>query len=205
MLVVEPLLPQRLRRPSDALRCLASLLMVIGVVLLALVAKQTLNGIEQDVEVGTSRAPLPLVMIAGFVGGGAVLIIPAALAVERVFHRDGLRVAEGLIAAIAAVLVAFGLGEWLIMASEDLRQLLTGGRAGVEPLNTLLTSVVAYMTAVRISRRPTWRSLMWVAIALDVFALFTGADATALGVIVSILVGLGVGYGTLYAIGSPNT
>ncbi|MCG5217820.1 lysylphosphatidylglycerol synthase transmembrane domain-containing protein [Streptosporangium soli] len=206
VLVIEPLLPQRIRRPSDALRFLATLLLLAGVVLLALVAKQTLNGIEQDVEVGTGRAPGPLILAAGFVGGGAVLIIPVAFAVERVFRRDSLRVAEGLIAAIVAVLLSFTLGEWLLVSgSTDLRQLLTGDRPGVEPLNTLLTSVVAYMTAVRISRRPMWRALMWVAIALDMFALFTATDATVLGVIVSILVGLGLGYGTLYVVGSPNT
>lgn len=206
VLVVEPLLPQRLRRPSDALRFLATMLALAGVVLLALIAKQTLNGIEADVEVGTDRAPAPLVLIAGFVGGGAVLIIPVVFAVERVFHRDGLRVAEGLIAAITAVLLSFALGEWIIGSGpQDVRQLLTGGRPGVEPLNTLLTSVVAYMTAVRITRRPTWRALMWTAIALDVFALFTSATATVLGVAVSILVGLGVGFGTLYTVGSPNT
>ncbi|SDQ54280.1 conserved hypothetical protein [Thermostaphylospora chromogena] len=206
VLVVEPLLPQRLRRPSDALRFLATMVLLGGVILLALVAKQTLNGIEMDVEVGTRRAPAPLVFAAGFVGGGAVLVIPGIFAVERVFHRDGLRIAGGLIAAILGLLVSFAIGEWVVAAGpSDLRQLLTGGRPGVEPLNTLLTSVMAYITAVRISRRPMWRTLMWIAIALHVFALFTSTAATVLGVLVSILVGLGVGFGTLYAVGSPNT
>lgn len=205
VLVVEPLLPQRIRRPSDALRFLASLLALAAVVLLALVAKQTLNGLEADVTDGTSRAPDLLIGVASFLAGTAVLAVPAAFAVERVFHRDGLRVAEGLIAAIIGMLVSFVLGEWLAVAGpDDLRLLLTGGRR-VEPLNTLLTSVVAYVTAVRISRRPTWRALMWMAIALDVFALFTGAEATALGVFVTYLVGLAVGYATLYVVGSPNT
>ncbi|WP_308250108.1 lysylphosphatidylglycerol synthase transmembrane domain-containing protein [Sphaerisporangium fuscum] len=205
VLVQEPLLPQRIRRPSDALRFLAGLLTLAAVVLLALVAKQTLNGLEADVSDGTSRAPALLIGVASFLAGTAVLAVPAAFAVERVFHRDGLRVAEGLIAAIIGMLVSFVLGEWLVAAGPtDLRVLLTGQR-DVEPLNTLLTSVVAYVTAVRISRRPTWRALMWMAIALDVFALFTGAEATALGVFVTYLVGLAVGYATLYAVGSPNT
>ncbi|GII77385.1 membrane protein [Sphaerisporangium rufum] len=205
VLVAEPLLPQRLRRPSDALRFLAAILALAAVVLLALVAQKTLNGLEADVTDGTSRAPVLLIWVASFIAGTAVLAVPAAFAVERVFHRDGLRVAEGLIAAIAGMLVSFVLGEWLTAAGpEDLRLLLTGGR-DVEPLNTLLTSVVAYITAVRLSRRPTWRAVMWAAIALDVFALFTGAEATALGVIVTYLVGLAIGYATLYAVGSPNT
>ncbi|SDI01687.1 conserved hypothetical protein [Sinosporangium album] len=206
VLVVEPLLPQRLRRPSDALRFLATLLSLTVVVLLSLVAKQTLNGLEADVEEGAARAPDLLISVSTFLGGALVLAIPVAFAVERVFHRDGLRVAEGLIAAIVGMVVSFFVGEWLIATGPgDIRQLLTGGRPDVEPLNTLLTSVIAYVTAVRISRRPTWRAVMWTAVALNVFALYTGTNITLPGAIVTILLGMAVGYATLYSVGSPNT
>src|SRR5690606_20215437 len=140
--VVEPLLPQRLRRPSDLLRLLATLAALAAVILLALVAKQTLNGLERDVTEGTTLVPL-LSRVATFIGGAAVLIVPVAFAVERVFHRDGLRVAEGLIAAIVGMVGAFLIGQWLVAGhADDLSQLLTGGR-DIEPLNTLLTSVLA--------------------------------------------------------------
>jgi uncharacterized protein (TIRG00374 family) len=206
VLVVEPLLPQRIRRTSDALRFFATICALGGIVLLALIAKQTLIGLEADVDEGTTRAPALLLQIAAVAGGIALLVVPAAFAVERVFHRDGLRVAEGLIAAIAGTLVAFALGEWLVRTGPgDLVQLLTGNRPGVEPVNTLLTSVVAYVTAVRISRRPTWRAAMWTAVAFYVLALFTATAATVLGVFVTILVGMAVGFATLYGVGSPNT
>lgn len=203
--VVEPLLPQRLRRPSDLLRFLVTLLIITAVILLSLVAKQTLNGLEMDVTEGTTLVPTVLARIATFLGGAAVLIVPAAFAVERVFHRDGLRVAEGLIAAIIGMVVSFLLGQWLAAGNlDDLRVLLTGNR-DIEPLNTLLTSVIAYATAVRISRRPTWRALMWTMIALYIFALFSGRQITLPSAIVTVLVGMAIGYGTLYGIGSPNT
>ncbi|MBG0814720.1 flippase-like domain-containing protein [Planomonospora sp. ID82291] len=195
-----------MRRPSDALRFLVTLLALVAVILLALVAKKTLNGLEADVTEGTRRVPFLLSGLVGVLGGGAMLAIPAAYAVERVIHRDGLRVAEGLFAAIAGMVLSFVLGEWIIAAgAEDLRLLLTGGRAGVEPLNTLLTSVIAYTTAVRISNRPTWRAALWTAVAVNAVALFAGLAATVLGIVVSILVGLSVGYATLYGVGSPNT
>lgn len=203
--VVEPLLPQRLRRPSDLLRFFATLLVLGAVILLSLVAKQTLNGLEADVTSGTRLLPELFARVATFLGGAAVLVVPVAFAVERVFHRDGLRVAEGLIAAIIGMVVSFLIGQWLVSgAAPDLHQLLTGGRA-IEPLNTLLTSVIAYATAVRISRRPTWRMLMWTMIALDAFALFSGRQVTLPSALVTILVGMAIGYGTLYGIGSPNT
>ncbi|MGW0196057.1 lysylphosphatidylglycerol synthase transmembrane domain-containing protein [Nonomuraea sp. NPDC003201] len=202
--VVEPLLPQRLRRPSDLLRFFATLIVLGAVVLLALVAKQTLIGLEADVKEGAQLVPL-LSRIAAFLGGAAVLIVPAAFAVERVFHRDGLRVAEGLIAAIIGMAGSFLLGQWLVAGNaDDLRVLLTGDRT-IEPVNTLLTSVVAYATAVRISRRPTWRMLMWTTIALYVLAFFSGRQITIPSAIVTVLVGMVIGYATLYGVGSPNT
>ncbi|MGW0595115.1 lysylphosphatidylglycerol synthase transmembrane domain-containing protein [Streptosporangium sp. NPDC002607] len=204
--VIEPLLPQRIRRPSDLLRFLATLLGLVAVILLALVAQKTLNGLEGDVADGTSRAPFLLSGLAGVLSASAMLGVPIAFAIERVLHRDGLRVAEGLFAAIAAMVLSFVLGEWIVHAGpEDLRLLMTGGRAGVEPVNTLLTPIIAYVTAVRISRRPTWRAALWSAVALNAVALFAGLAATLLGIVVSILVGLAVGYATLYGVGSPNT
>lgn len=202
--VVEPLLPQRLRRPSDLLRFITTLVVLGAVILLALVAKQTLNGLEADVKEGADLVPL-LSRIAAFLGGAAVLIVPAAFAVERVFHRDGLRVAEGLIAAIVGMAGSFLLGQWLVSGTlDDLRVLLTGDRM-IEPLNTLLTSVVAYATAVRISRRPTWRMLMWTTIALYILAFFSGRQITIPSAVVTVLVGMAIGYATLYGVGSPNT
>ncbi|MFC5835734.1 TIGR00374 family protein, partial [Nonomuraea insulae] len=202
--VVEPLLPQRLRRPSDLLRFIATLLVLGAVTLLALVAKQTLIGLEADVKEGAELVPL-LSRIAAFLGGAAVLIVPVAFAVERVFHRDGLRVAEGLIAAIVGMAGSFLLGQWLVAGNaDDLRVLLTGDRT-IEPLNTLLTSVIAYATAVRISRRPTWRMLMWTTVALYILAFFSGRQITIPSAIVTVLVGMAIGYATLYGVGSPNT
>lgn len=204
--VIEPLLPRRIRRPSDLLRFLATLFALAAVILLALVAQKTLNGLESDVADGTSRVPFLLSSLAGVLSASAMIGVPVVFAVERVLHRDGLRVAEGLFAAIAAVMLSFVLGEWILkVGPEDLRLLLTGGRAGVEPINTLLTPIIAYVTAVRISRRPTWRAALWSAVALNAVALFAGLAATILGIVVSILVGLAVGYATLYGLGSPNT
>lgn len=205
VLVVEPLLPQRIRRPSDALRFLLTLLTLVAVVLLGVAAQRTLNGLEADIQAGTARAPGFLSSVAGLLGGVAVLVVPVAFAVERVFHRDGMRVAQGLIAAILALLISYSMDEWLVTSGPaDLRQLLVGSRH-IEPLNSVLTPVIAYATAVRMSRRTRWRAVMWAAALLDVFALFTATKVTALGVIVTYLVGLAVGFGTLYGIGSANT
>ncbi|WP_143591541.1 lysylphosphatidylglycerol synthase transmembrane domain-containing protein [Thermoactinospora rubra] len=204
--VVEPLFPQRLRRPSDALRFLATVVALTAVILLSLVAKQTFYGLEADVTTGTRFLPALLNRIATFLGGAAVLAVPAAFAVERVFHRDGLRVAEGLIAAIIGMAGSYLVSEWVVAphGPEDLAVLLTGGR-GLDPLNSLLTSVIAYTTAVRMSRRPTWRAVMWTVIALFLLSLFSGGQITIPSALATVLFGMAIGYATLYSIGSPNT
>ncbi|GAA4101664.1 lysylphosphatidylglycerol synthase transmembrane domain-containing protein [Nonomuraea soli] len=204
--VVEPLFPQRLRRPSDALRFLATLLALVAVILLSLVAKQTLNGLEQDIQTGTEYVPSLLSRLATFLGGAAVLAVPAAFAVERVFHRDGLRVAEGLIAAIIGMVGSYLVGVWVESPGgpEDLGNLLTGG-GRLDALNALLTSVIAYATAVRINRRPTWRAILWTVVALFLLSLFSGRQITIPSALVTVLFGMAIGYATLYGIGSPNT
>jgi len=206
VLVAEPLLPQRIRRPADALRFLLTLVILGAVVLLAMAMQSTLTGLEIDVRAGTGRTPDVLSVLAGLVGDAAVLVVPVAFAVERVFHRDGMRVTQGLLAAILALVISYSLDEWLLSSSgpDELRRLLTVGRE-IEPLNTVLTAAIAYATAVRMWRRPRWRALMWAALGLDVLALFTASKATALGVILTYLVGQAVGFGTLYGIGSANT
>ena len=54
--------------------------------------------------------------LAGVLSGAAMLGVPAAFAIERVLHRDGLRVAEGLFAAIVGMVLSFALGEWILAA-----------------------------------------------------------------------------------------
>ena len=67
-----------------------------------------------------------------------------------------------------------------------------------------LAPVIAYMTAVGMSRRPRWRVVLWVVLLLDAFAMLVTGYTTPFSIILTVLIGWTVAYGTLYAVGSPN-
>lgn len=67
-----------------------------------------------------------------------------------------------------------------------------------------LAPVIAYMTAVGMSRRPRWRSVLWIVLMLDAFSMLVTGYTTPFSIILTVLIGWTVAYGTLYAVGSPN-
>lgn len=67
-----------------------------------------------------------------------------------------------------------------------------------------LAPVIAYMTAVGMSRRPRWRAVLWIVLLLDAFSMLVTGYTTPFSIILTVLIGWTVAYGTLYAVGSPN-
>lgn len=67
-----------------------------------------------------------------------------------------------------------------------------------------LAPVIAYMTAVGMSRRPRWRAVLWIVLMLDAFSMLVTGYTTPFSIILTVLIGWTVAYGTLYAVGSPN-
>ena len=54
------------------------------------------------------------------------------------------------------------------------------------------------------SRRPRWRAVLWVVLLLDAFSMLVTGYTTPFSIILTVLIGWTVAYGTLYAVGSPN-
>ncbi|MFJ4923645.1 lysylphosphatidylglycerol synthase domain-containing protein [Streptomyces sp. NPDC088725] len=204
----EPLLPARVHRPGDLLRLLVGLL-AIGVVLgLSAFAHGTTSGLEQDIDKGTGQAPDLLVQSAGLVSSIAVLLVPVAFAIERLIKRDGLRIADGVLAAVLAHGVTLATDLWVARAAPGaIQEALTRPQHGMgltDPVHGYLAPVIAYMTAVGMARRPRWRVVLWVVLLLDAFAMLVAGYTTPFSIILTVLIGWTVAYGTLYAVGSPN-
>ncbi len=109
----EPLLAARVHRPADLLRLLLGILGLAVVLAIAGFAHGTTSGVEQDIARGTNNAPDFLISFAGFTASVAVLIVPVAFAVERLIKRDGLRVADGVLAAVLAHGVSLAGDLWV--------------------------------------------------------------------------------------------
>ncbi|GAA1904190.1 lysylphosphatidylglycerol synthase domain-containing protein [Streptomyces sodiiphilus] len=206
--VDEPLLAARVHRPSDLLRVLLGLLGIGVVLALAAFAHGTTEGLERDIGEATGQAPPLLINLAGLFSSVAVLGVPVAFAVERLVKRDGLRIADGVLAAVLAHGVSLSFSLWVVrLAPPSVQEALTtqapaGGLT--EPVHGYLAPVIAYMTAVGMSHRPHWRVLMWGVLLLDIFAVLVVGYSTPFSIIVTVLIGWTVAYATMYSVGSPN-
>ncbi|WP_240813132.1 lysylphosphatidylglycerol synthase transmembrane domain-containing protein [Streptomyces sp. DASNCL29] len=204
----EPLLPARVHRPSDLLRTLLGILGMALVLAIAAFAHGTTAGLEKDIGHGADQAPPLLIDFAGLTAGVAVLVLPVAFAFERLIKRDGLRIADGVLAAVLAHGVSLAMDLWVARgAPGSLREALTQPAPGgtfSDPVHGYLAPVIAYMTAVGMARRPRWRVAMWCVLLLDAFAVLVGGYTTPFSIILTVLIGWAVAYGTLYAVGSPN-
>ncbi|MET9855669.1 lysylphosphatidylglycerol synthase transmembrane domain-containing protein [Streptomyces sp. NPDC006450] len=207
--VDEPLLAARVHRPSDLVRLLVGILGIAVVLAIAAFAHGTTAGLEADISNGTGQAPDALIKVAGLVSSIAVLLVPVAFAIERLIKRDGLRIADGVLAAVLAHGVTLATDLWVSEAApETIQEALTrpmnlGGSLS-DPVHGYLAPVIAYMTAVGMTRRPRWRVALWVVLLLDAFAMLVSGYTTPFSIILTVLIGWSVAYGTLYAVGSPN-
>ncbi|MFC9595892.1 lysylphosphatidylglycerol synthase domain-containing protein [Streptomyces sp. NPDC056944] len=204
----EPLLAARVHRPSDLMRLLVGLLAIGLVIAIAAFAHATTSGLEEDINKGAVGAPDVFVKIAGLVSSIAVLLVPVAFAIERLIKRDGLRIADGVLAAVLAHGVTLATDLWVAQAAPGtIQDALTQPQSGgglTDPVHNYLAPVIAYMTAVGMARRPRWRVSLWAVLLLDAFTMLVAGYTTALSIILTVLIGWTVAYGTLYAVGSPN-
>ncbi|MFD4525973.1 lysylphosphatidylglycerol synthase domain-containing protein [Streptomyces sp. NPDC058470] len=206
----EPLLPARVHRPSDLMRLLVGFLAIVLLLAIAAFAHGTTSGLEQDINKGTGQAPDLLIKIAGLASSIAILLVPVAFAIERLIKRDGLRIADGVLAAVLAHGVTLATDLWVAKAAPNsIQEALTQPSPGdihalTDPVHGYLAPVIAYMTAVGMSRRPRWRAVLWVVLLLDAFSMLVTGYTTPFSIILTVLIGWTVAYGTLYAVGSPN-
>ncbi|MFF4431675.1 lysylphosphatidylglycerol synthase domain-containing protein [Streptomyces sp. NPDC001513] len=206
--VDEPLLAARVHRPSDLVRLLVGVLGIAVLLAIAAFAHGTTVGLEEDINKGTGQAPDLLIKVAALVSSIAVLLLPVAFAIERLIKRDGLRIADGVLAAVLAHGVTLATDLWVSQAAPDtIQDALTrsaGGGALTDPVHGYLAPVIAYMTAVGMTRRPHWRVALWVVLLLNALTMLVNGYTTPFSIILTVLIGWSVAYGTLYAVGSPN-
>ncbi|MFH8988687.1 lysylphosphatidylglycerol synthase domain-containing protein [Streptomyces sp. NPDC017940] len=206
----EPLLPARVHRPSDLMRLLVGILAIAVLLAISAFAHGTTSGLEQDINAGTGEPPDLLMKLAGLTASIGVLLVPVAFAIERLIKRDGLRIADGVLAAVLAHGVTLATDLWVAKAAPgSIQDALTQPSPGdvnslTDPVHGYLAPVIAYMTAVGMSRRPRWRVVLLVVLLLEAFTMLVSGNTTPFSIILTVLIGWSVAYGTLYAVGSPN-
>lgn len=203
--VDEPDRPDRIRRPADAIRFAASCVLLASVMLLVSIAQQTTHGLQTDIVEGTAHAPRLLLSLATLASSFGVLAVPVAFAIERLFHKDGTRVAIALLAAVIAFVITVVLDDWVVPAAPGgvLDSLIWGGTA-TAPVHTDIAPVIAFVSAVGMAGRARWQAATWSMIGLAALTGLTASYASVAALAATYLLGRAIGHGTLYAVGTPN-
>ena len=148
-------------------------------------ARSTAGGVNTDVAQQAAHAPQWLVDVAGDFAATAVLLLPVVFAVRLLVQHEGRRAADGVLAAVPGYGLALlvGLGH---------------------PVLDRPAPVLAYLITAGAATRPRWLVAMIVLLGLDGLTALVNGSADALGLLLSLLVGLTAANATVYALGSPN-
>ncbi len=209
VVVVEPPLPRRARRPADLARLIVSLLLLALPLVLGNVAAATSTGLEQDIFRSTSGLPKVALLIVTYAAGFAVLALPVALAVDLLVRRRPWQLLDAVVAATLAATIAYLFRYWVEhvrpgrLLEALTKELETGVRSS--PAQGLLAGVVAFLCLSQISGRRVWQLAAFVSVGLVAVVGVLSGRVTALSQTVSLLLGWSVGLAVRYAIGAAST
>lgn len=204
----EPVAVGRIRRRPDLILLLFWALTIVAAVALGEIGVHTTSGLESDLRSGVQFAPVFLLGGVTVLTNIATAVIPVGLAVERLVRRDGKRVADAVIAAVLGCGITSVLNIWITsshapgwLMTELTRRLDAGTTV---PLHIYLATVVAFLTVLGFNDRPGLRTFTWVCVAVYVTATLMSGDSALVGLVVTFLLGRGVGFGWRYGAGVAN-
>jgi glycosyltransferase 2 family protein len=206
--VVEPPIPERVRRPVDGVRLAAAVVLLVVGLVVADLAADTRGAVEQDLTEVTSGLPRLVLTLLGWMSGIGVLLLPIGVGADLLARRRpmqliqalGAAVVAGILVIVLAVLVQSGNGGFV---TDVLTRPTATGHTG--PLDIVIVSMVALLTVADISGRK-WISPIatGVVIATLVTTLLSGAMTLA-ALACSLLVGWIVGLAFRLGFGVTST
>ncbi len=206
-LVTEDHVERRVRKPADLLRLVLN---GVGLALLAaagLAAQATATGVDEDIASASRRLPSGLLSLAGVAAGLALLVLPVALAVAQLAHRQPRRLVQAIVTGVVtAGLVVAASAILRLPAAAHMHAALTVPRHGAAtaPLDAYLAAFAAYVTVIDLSVRPRWRTAVWLVVLAYVIASLAATHATILSLAITLLLGRTAGIAARYAVGLPS-
>ncbi|WP_163513623.1 lysylphosphatidylglycerol synthase transmembrane domain-containing protein [Fodinicola acaciae] len=185
--------PPRVRRPLDLVRLAVTVLGLALVVLVGMVAANTVAGIGADTD---AAGAIPRIVLAA-AATVAALALAGVILVDLAAHRRLRTLAEAAAGLLVAAILLAGAR---IALSHVLPAHLAG--AGYRPLELLVGGLAAVATIARIGRRLRFATTAVFAMAA-VAMLFVGSNVLA--VAVALLAGRLVGLLVRLACGTPTT
>lgn len=206
--VVEPPIPDRVRRPADALRLAVVLIVLVGGLFIADLAVDTRGAVEQDLVQATSGLPRLILTLLGWVSGIGIVLLPFAVGADLIVRRRPLQLVQALAAALVAgvLVIVFSmlvLDGHVGFVLNVLTRPATEGRT--DPLDIVVVSMLALLTVADIVGRK-WISPFAIAVvvATVVTSLLSGTLSLA-AIVCSLLLGWAVGLAFRLAFGATST
>ena len=206
--VVEPPIPDRVRRPADALRLAVVLVVLTAAIALADVAVGTTGALEQDLALATSGIPRLLLQVVSWLSGIGVVALPLAVGADLVVRGRPMQLVHALVASGAAALVVVGLRALILDGRlsglvRALTRPIADGRT--DPLDAVIVSMMALLTVADIVGRKWISPLAIVVIGATVVTAFLSGASTSLALFSSLLLGWAVGLAFRFGFGATST
>lgn len=208
LVLEDGVLERRLRRTPDLARSLLSLLAAALTVAIAYVATRTTQGLDTDLLKASALLPSIVVLTLNLIAGAGTLMLPVATAVDLVTRRRGGQLLHALLAFLVGLLAALALLLILdVLDNDRLRLALSGSTDPTlgQADNPLLTGLVAFVVVARLIGRPIWGRIASTVIGIAALISFLSGGITLAGVVLSVILGLLVGFGVRFALGITPT
>lgn len=209
VLVVEPALPRRVRRPADVLRLVGVVAFAVLTVGLAMLAVGTTDGLEQDLIGAATGLPRFLLQVVTIAAGVSTLALPVAIALDLLVRRRPWQLLDALVAATIAIVFSL-LFRWWVTTYEPARLLealtrvLPGGTR-TPAVEGLLAAIVAFLTLVGLAGRVRWYSVSVLSVgSVAAVSVLSGA-VTGVATVLSLLLGWAVGLWVRVVLGAASS
>jgi glycosyltransferase 2 family protein len=200
---------QRVRYQADFVRLLASLALLAAGVFIAINARNTIGGAEEDIVDVYQRVPERFADVLAAVTVASATIVPvvtvAFLILLRRYRQAAALVLGGLAAVVAMnwlsdVLADRGVVAAVDPATERVIE-LTDPEFATSPL---IAAVVAFVVIAspRVSRQ--WRRVLWFGVGLLILFRVVSSSEPPLDIIIAVALGMAVGYLALLAFGTES-
>lgn len=206
--VVEPPIPDRVRRPADALRLGAVVLVFVAAIALADVAVGTTDALEHDIALATSGIPRLLLQLVGWLSGIGVVVLPVAVGADLIVRARPMQLIQALAASGVGALIVIGLSALILdghlgAVAAALTRPLEEGRT--DPLDAVIVSMVALLTVADIAGRQWISPLSIIVVGSTALTSFISGASTSLAVFCSLLLGWLVGLAFRFGFGAAST
>src|SRR5918995_488435 len=201
---------QRVRSQADIARLLASLALLGGGVLIAVVARNTIGGAEEDIADVYERVPDRFADVLAAVAVVSATFVPVTTVIGLLVRRR-YRLASALVVGGIGAVVGMN---WLSGVLAD-----RGVVAAVDPTtdqvveltdpefatSPLIAAAVAFVVIASSWLSQQWRRVLWFGVGLLIVFRVVSSSEPPLDIVIAVALGMAVGYLALLAFGTDSS